>query len=102
VRLLAPIAVIAVAAAVLFVVATSIPNSDSDDGNGGGRGGGGGGNGGQTQAERPEEKFYTVEPGDSLTSIADRTGVPVERLLLLNPDLDPQALISGERVKLRR
>ena len=103
-RLLAPIGVIVVAAAVLFVVATSIPNSESDDGNGGGRGGGGGGGGGgnRAQAERPEEKFYTVEPGDSLTSIADKTGVPVERLLLLNPDLDPQALISGERVKLRR
>jgi LysM repeat protein len=103
VRLLAPISVILLAAALLFVVATSIPNSDSDDGNGGRRGGGGGGgNGAQTQAERPEEKFYTVEPGDSLTSISDMTGVPVERLLLLNPDLDPQALISGERVKLRR
>jgi LysM repeat protein len=102
VRLLAPIAVIAVAAAVLFVLATSIPNSDSDDGNGGGRGGGGGGGGNGAKTERTEEKFYTVEPGDSLTSIADRTGVPVERLLLLNPDLDPQALISGERVKLRR
>jgi LysM repeat protein len=103
VRLLAPIAVIAVAVAVLFVVATSIPNSDSDDGNGGGRGGGGGGGGGNgAKTERTEEKFYTVEPGDSLTAIADKTGVPVERLLLLNPDLDPQALISGERVKLRR
>ena len=104
-RLLAPIAVIAIAVALLFVVATSIPNSDSDDGNGGGRGGGGGGGGGGgngARTERPEEKFYTVEPGDSLTSIADKTGVPVERLLLLNPDLDPQALISGERVKLRR
>jgi LysM domain len=102
VRLLAPIAVIAIAGALLFVVATSIPNSDSDDGNGGGRGGGGGGGGNGAQTERTEEKFYTVEPGDSLTSIADKTGVPVERLLLLNPDLDPQALISGERVKLRR
>jgi LysM domain len=102
VRLLAPIAVVAVAVAVLFVVATSIPNSDSDDGNRGGGGGGGGRGGNGAQTERTEEKFYTVEPGDSLTSIADKTGVPVERLLLLNPDLDPQALISGERVKLRR
>jgi hypothetical protein len=102
VRLLAPIAVVAVAVAVVFVVATSIPNSDSDDGNRGGGGGGGGRGGNGAQTERTEEKFYTVEPGDSLTSIADKTGVPVERLLLLNPDLDPQALISGERVKLRR
>ncbi|HZA89498.1 MAG TPA: LysM domain-containing protein [Solirubrobacterales bacterium] len=100
-RLLAPIAIIVVAAAVLFVVATSIPDSNSDDGNRGGGGrGGGGGKGAKT--ERTEGKFYTVEPGDSLTSIADKTGVPVERLLLLNPNLDPQALISGERVKLRR
>jgi hypothetical protein len=101
VRLLAPIGVVALAIVVLFVVATSLPDSDSDDGNGGGRGGGGGGGGGGARAERTDEKFYTVEPGDSLTSIADQTGVSVDRLTQLNPDLDPQALVSGQRVKLR-
>lgn len=91
-RLLAPIAVIAIAAALLFVIATSLGDSDPGDG---GRGGGAG------AAKKSDEKFYTVEPGDSLTTIADKTGVSVDKLSQLNPDLDPQALISGQRVKLR-
>ena len=33
--------------------------------------------------------------GDTLGAIAERTGVPVERLQELNPSLDPQALVSG-------
>jgi len=93
-RLLAPIAVVVIAAAVLFVVATTIGGSDSERD---GRGGSGSGK----AAKKTGEKFYTVEPGDSLTSIADKTGVGVDRLSQLNPDLDPQALISGQRVKLR-
>ena len=44
---------------------------------------------------------YTVKVGDTLGGIADKTGVPVEKLLELNPDLDPQALVSGQKVKLR-
>jgi LysM repeat protein len=44
---------------------------------------------------------YTVKVGDTLGGIAQSTGVPVEKLLELNPDLDPQALVSGQKVKLR-
>jgi LysM repeat protein len=94
VRLLAPIAVMVLAAVLLFVIATTIGGSDSD---GGKRDGGRGG----SATERTDEKFYVVEPGDSLTSISDKTGVGVEKLSQLNPDLDPQALISGQRVRLR-
>jgi LysM repeat protein len=43
-----------------------------------------------------------VEPGDTLTTISDKTGIGVDKLTELNPDLDPQALISGEQVKLRK
>jgi LysM repeat protein len=93
-RLLAPIAVIALAAVVLAVLAGSLRDTDSD---GGKRGKGGG----KAKTERTDEKFYTVEPGDSLTSISNKTGVGVNKLSQLNPDLDPQALISGQRVKLR-
>jgi LysM repeat protein len=42
-----------------------------------------------------------VKTGDTLGSIAERTGVDVETLQELNPDLDPQALVSGQRIKLR-
>ena len=47
------------------------------------------------------QKFYIVKTGDSLASIAEKTGVPVERLQELNPELDPQALVSGQRIRLR-
>jgi LysM repeat protein len=90
--MLAVIGVALLAAVLLFVITTSLGDSDSDDGKGGGR----------AKAEKSEGKFYTVEPGDSLTSIADKTGISVDKLTQLNPDLDPQALISGQRVKLRR
>jgi LysM repeat protein len=93
--MLAVIAVVLLAAVLLFVITTSLGDSDSDDGN---RGKGGG----HAKAENSEGKFYTVEPGDSLTSIADKTGVSVNKLTQLNPDLDPQALISGQRVKLHQ
>ena len=45
-------------------------------------------------------RFYTVRPGDNLSTIANRTGVPVGTLLELNPSLDPQGLVTGQRVKL--
>ena len=44
---------------------------------------------------------YVVQNGDTLTSIAHETGVPVSKILELNPGVDPQILISGEKLKLR-
>jgi LysM repeat protein len=96
-RLLAPIAVAGLAVVVLLVVASSLPDSDSDDKRRGGRG-----DQQSQQQAKSDEKVYTVEPGDTLTTISDKTGIGVEKLTELNPDLDPQALISGEQVKLRR
>lgn len=46
-------------------------------------------------------KTYEVQSGDTLTSIARETGVPVSRILRLNPGVDPQILIAGEKLKLR-
>lgn len=46
-------------------------------------------------------KTYVIENGDTLTAIARRTGVPVAKIERLNPDVDPQILISGEKLKLR-
>ncbi len=45
---------------------------------------------------------YTIKPGDTFTVIATRTGLSVTTLEQLNPDLDPQALHTGERLKLTR
>jgi LysM repeat protein len=97
-RLLAPIAVAGLAVVVFLVVASSLPDSDSDDKRRGGRGG----DQQSQQQAKSDEKFYTVEPGDTLTTISDKTGIGVDKLTELNPDLDPQALISGEQVKLRK
>jgi len=49
----------------------------------------------------PAPKSYVVQNGDTLTSIASKTGVPVDRIEELNPGVDPQILVSGEKLKLR-
>jgi LysM repeat protein len=49
----------------------------------------------------PQRSSYTVKTGDTLGGIAEKTGVPVERLQEFNPELDPQALVSGQKIKLR-
>jgi LysM repeat protein len=46
-------------------------------------------------------KTYTVKTGDTLGSISEKTGIPVEKLQELNPQLDPQQLTSGQKIKLR-
>jgi LysM repeat protein len=45
--------------------------------------------------------FATVESGDTLDQIALDNGTTVERLLELNPDLDPRALQVGQRIRVR-
>jgi LysM repeat protein len=53
-----------------------------------------------TSASGPET--YTVQSGDTFGSIAEETGVSVEELQELNPELDPQTLSVGDTVRLRR
>jgi LysM repeat protein len=47
-------------------------------------------------------RFTKVQPGDTPTSIADRSGISTERLLELNPSVDPGALKPGQTLKLAR
>ena len=51
---------------------------------------------------RTGRKTYRVRPGDTPSTIAERTGVSLEALQELNPDIDPQALTPGQRLRLRR
>ena len=44
---------------------------------------------------------YTVKLNDTLGRISAKTGVPVDRLQTLNPELDPQNLVVGQKIKLR-
>ena len=47
-------------------------------------------------------RFVKVRVGDTPTSIADRSGISTERLLELNPSVDPGALKPGQTLKLAR
>jgi LysM repeat protein len=51
--------------------------------------------------QQPKAETYTIETGDTLTAIAQETGVSVARILELNPEVDPQILVAGETLKLR-
>jgi LysM repeat protein len=45
---------------------------------------------------------YTVKSGDTLSGIAAKTGVPQSVIQHLNPGLNPTALQTGQVLKLRR
>lgn len=57
-----------------------------------------------TKTEKPAAKrsSYKVKLGDSLAGIAAKVGTPVEKIQELNPDLDPQGLVPGQKIKLRQ
>lgn len=105
-RILAPVALVIFAIAVLIVLASaggSDKSSSKDDD--------------ATKSEQRDlrvkkrrsrersratsKSVYVVQAGDTLGGIAEKTGVPVEKLQELNPNVDPQALTSGQRLKLR-
>ncbi len=75
-----------------------IEGEEGGEGEGGEGGEEGGGEGG---ADGEEAETYTVQAGDNLGAIAEETGVPVETIEELNPELDPQALVTGQEIKLR-
>ena len=49
---------------------------------------------------RARRGVYIVRSGDSLVMIAEKTDVPIETLVSLNPTVDPQALVTGQRIRL--
>jgi LysM repeat protein len=100
---LAPLALVVCAIAVFTIVA---------DGSGGRSSSGtpttqrpaAAGDTGQKQTgskKRRRVRSYRVQPGDTLSGIAGKTGVPLARIEELNPSLDSQALQTGQKVKLR-
>jgi LysM repeat protein len=106
-RILAPLALVAAALSIYLVVrselsggaepattrpaATTTERTTTTSRSGGS---------GRSSSRRP--RTYTVRAGDVLSTIAERTGVPLSRLEELNPDVDPQALRTGQKLKLRR
>ena len=83
----------------IVVIATALGGGGDSGGDSGGSSHAGGAKHGQIKVHTP--KVYEVQSGDTLTSIAHRTGVTVALILELNPGVDPQILISGEKLKLR-
>ena len=57
-----------------------------------------------TASPKPKHrrKVYVVKPGDTPSGIAEKTGVSLEQLEKANPDLDPQLLAPGQRIKIPR
>lgn len=94
------LAVFALIAAAILVVAT-VMTSDGSDGDEDSRMRAD--KSGTTRAgERALNKgVWVVEDGDTLVSISEATGIELDDLVALNPDIDPQALIAGQRVSLR-
>ena len=96
-RFLAPLALVAVAFALFSIL-----------------GGGGGGDEDPATTNQPratatatpkketkrKRKVYVVKPGDTPSGIAEKTGVSLEQLEEANPDLDPQLLAPGQRIRI--
>jgi LysM repeat protein len=107
-RFLAPVAILAFGVALLVIVSSS---------NGGGNGKSPSASAQEktrdlgTAAKKPRtsrtangqlpKRTYVVKNGDTLASISERVGIPVAKLMELNPAIDPQALSAGQRIKLR-
>lgn len=47
-------------------------------------------------------RFYTVRSGDTLSAISQKTGVSMQTIEGLNSGLNPSALQTGQRLRLRR
>ena len=96
VRAFALLALIAALVLVVVVIVTSSGGSDDGD------------NGADGKAEVSKvgrkavrKGVWVVQPGDTLGKISVKTGIDETTLLQLNPDLDPQALLEGQRIALR-
>jgi len=87
---LAPVALAAVVAAIVLVVVTSPmhpgthPRSAHPS---------------RLQVHRVPP-YWTVRPGDTFTTISEKTGLTVAQLETFNPNIDPVSLVPGQRLNL--
>jgi LysM repeat protein len=103
-RFMAPLALVAFAVA-LFVVVSSTTNGDGDppgarDSSQPAQATASPGGRGEKKKKRPP-RSYTVKAGDTPSGIAEKVNVPLDQIFELNPDLDPQTLTPGTKIKLR-
>jgi LysM repeat protein len=45
-------------------------------------------------------RFYTIQSGDTLETVAAKFGTTTEKLLALNPNIDPHALRIGQKIRI--
>jgi LysM repeat protein len=103
-RFLAPLALVAAAVALVLVVSNSRDTESTAPPAGVTRTADNAATpaSGKKQRKRRHRKMYTVKPGDTPSGIAEKTGVPLEDILALNPTLDPQTLAPGTKIRLRK
>jgi LysM repeat protein len=110
-RILAPLALIAAGIA-LFLIVSSFDNSGSGSGSSSKNSAQEARDlGTSTTSSKTRKKHstrgklpqstYIVKSGDTLGSISQTTGVPVEKLQSLNPNLDQFSLVAGQKIKIR-
>jgi LysM repeat protein len=90
-RLLAPLVLLAVVAAIA-VILSSPPNLAGSAASHGQR----------AATARRLPPYWTVRPGDTLAQISAQTGLSIELLQAYNPNVNPLGLAPGERLNLWR
>ena len=100
-RYLAPLALVGFVIA-LFIVLGSSSSDDGSPATGSKPAASATATPGKKGKQRKLRRTYTVKPGDTPSSIAEKMNVPLSQIQALNPDLDDQTLSVGQKIKLRR
>jgi LysM repeat protein len=100
-RFLAPLAVVAVAAAFYSVLSHGFDDGSGKSPPAAERSGATATPASKRKSSSHRRKTYVIKSGDTPSAIAAKTGVPLTQIERLNPDLDPQLLSPGTRIKLR-
>jgi LysM repeat protein len=106
-RFLAPIALVAFAFALYTVVQNARDNAGTSSSSAtpaqtASPKSGSSAKSGKKSAKSHLKKAHRVQAGETPSSIALKYGITVKQLEKLNPDMDPQALTVGERLRLRK
>jgi len=97
-RYMAPIALAAVAVGIYLIVHAGLATHPRTATHSGLVLGGTSGQG----SLRKTPKFYVVKRGDTLSAISIKTRVSILSISTLNPNLSPNSLQTGQRLRLRR
>jgi LysM repeat protein len=102
-RFIAPLALVAFGVALFLVLSTALKDDPGTAGKGAQPSSQGTGKAAKKKKAKKKKaaKTYTVKAGDTPSGIAEKVDVPLDTLLQLNPDLDPQILTPGQKLKLR-